>query len=478
VTNNANLDFVFNPKSVAIAGISLSRGYDAMPETYLKALVECKFNGPIYAIHPKGGEFRGRKLYPSVKDVPDVVDYVICCIPRAAVPQLIRDCAAKGVKTVQFFTSGFGETGTDEGIKLEAEVCALAKQGGIRLIGPNCMGVYSPKSGLSFAPDYPTETGPVSYICQSGGNAIYFIRYAAQRGVRFSKVISFGNAADINENELMEYFTDDPETGIIAAYIEGFKDGRRFSRAVRRATEVKPVIIIKGGYTEAGARAAASHTGALAGSAKIWDGLVRQAGVIQVATLDELGDILVTFLYLPVPKGRRLAVLDVGGGASVMATDAYVSAGLELPQMPEELRRKARGLLDPDAAGLSVNNPFDLGGQYFNTLGTYPLMNMLFDEDVIDIIAFHLHLGINPPFPSVPREFAIAILDNAIRVYTETDKPMVVVIDQLTNTESWETAIACQQRCQQAKIPVYFSVHGTAMALERYISYHEKRRGL
>src|SRR4030042_1527708 len=263
--DNANLDFVFNPRSVAIAGISLTRGYDAMAETYLRALIECKFNGPIYPLHPKGGEFRGLKLYPGVKDVPDLVDYVICCIPATAVPQLIRDCAAKGVKAVQFFTSGFGENGTDEGIRLEAEVCALAKQGGIRLIGPNCMGVYAPKSGLSFAPDYPTARGQVSFVCQSGGNAIYFIRYAAQRGVRFSKVISFGTAADINENELLEYLTDDPDTGIIAVYIEGFKDGRRFSKALRKAAAVKPVIMMKGGRTEAGTRAVGAQTGRLAG---------------------------------------------------------------------------------------------------------------------------------------------------------------------------------------------------------------------
>src|SRR4030043_29076 len=299
MADKSNLDFVVNPKSGDVAGISPSRGYDAMAETYLRALVEFKFNGPIYVINPKGGEFRGRKLYPSVKDIPDSLDYVICCIPAPAVPQLIRDCATKGVKTVQFFTSGFGENGTEEGIRLEAEVCALAKQGGIRLIGPNCMGVYAPKSGLSFAPDYPTERGQVSFICQSGGNAIYFIRYAAQRGVRFSKVISFGNAADINENELLEYLTDDPETGIIAAYIEGFKDGRRFSKALRKAAAVKPVIMMKGGRTEAGARAVASHHGALAGSTEIWDGLLRQAGVITVSTLEGLGGILGTFSYLP-----------------------------------------------------------------------------------------------------------------------------------------------------------------------------------
>ncbi|UCH50734.1 MAG: CoA-binding protein, partial [Chloroflexota bacterium] len=463
---------------VAIAGISLRRGYDSMAEIYLRALVECKFNGPIYGINPKGGEFRGRKLYPSVKDVPGPLDYVICCIPAPAVPQLIRDCADKGVKAVQFFTSGFSENGTEEGRRLEAEVCHIARQGGVRLVGPNCMGVYSPKSGLSFSPDYPTESGPVSFLCQSGGNAIYFIRHGAQRGVRFSKVISFGNAADINENELLEYFTDDPETGIITAYIEGFKDGRRFSKALRKAAKVKPVVVMKGGRTEAGARAVASHTGVLAGSTRIWEGLLRQAGVIPVANLEELGDILVTFLYLPVPHGRRLAVLDVGGGAAVLATDVYVSAGLDLPRLSEELRRKVRGFLDPDAAGLSVNNPLDLGGQFFNTIGTYPIMKMLFDDGGIDIIAFHLHLSIHPPFPSLPGEFAFVLLDNAIKVYNETGKPMIVVIDQVTNVESWETAIALRERCKQARIPVYLSVQAAATALERFINYHEKRRGL
>jgi acyl-CoA synthetase (NDP forming) len=475
MTGNANLDFVFHPKSVAVVGVSPSRGYDAMAETYVRALIECKFNGPIYPINPKGGELKGLKVYPNVKDVPDSLDYVISCIPAAAVPQLIKDCAAKGVKTVQFFTSGFSENGTEEGRRLEAGVCELARQGGVRLIGPNCMGVYCPKSGLSFAPDYPTESGPVSFMCQSGGNAIYFTRYAAQRGVRFSKLISFGNAADINENELMEYLTADPETEVIAAYIEGFKDGRRFSQAVRRAAAEKPVIIMKGGRTEAGARAVASHTGAMAGSAKIWDGLMRQAGVIPVATLEELGDILVTFIYLPVPHGRRLGVIDVGGGAAVLSTDVYVSAGLDLPPVPQELRQKLMSFLTTDA-GLSVNNPLDLAAQYYNTLSAYYVMKAMADYDGVDILAFHLHLSINPPFPSFPKEFAIAVLDNAIRVHNETGKPMVVVIDQLTTVESWETAMACQQKCQQARIPVYFSVRSTARALDRFISYHEKRR--
>jgi len=477
MSGDADLDGVFNPKSVAIAGISTSRAYDGIAETYLRALIESEFNGPIYPINPRGGEIRGVKIYPNVKDVPDSLDYVICCIPAASVPQLVKDCAAKGVKAVQFFTSGFSENGTEEGRRLEAEICDVARQGGIRLIGPNCMGVYCPKAGLSFAPDYPTESGPVAFICQSGSNAIYFTRYAAQRGVRFSKVVSFGNAADVNESELLEYLTADPETGIIAAYIEGLKDGRRFSKAVRRAAAVKPVIMMKGGCTEAGARAVASHTGALAGSARIWDELLRQVGVIPVATLEELADILVTLLYLPVPHGRRLGAIDVGGGAAVVATDAYVSAGLDLPPLPQELRQKLRSFLSTDA-GLSVNNPVDLAGQYYNTLAAYSVVKTLADYGGVDILVFHLPLGINPPFPSFPKEFATAILDNAIRVHNETDKPMVVVIDQLTTVESWETAIACQQKCQQAGIPVYFSVSSAAKAIGRFLSYHEKRTKL
>jgi acyl-CoA synthetase (NDP forming) len=478
MAGNADLDGVFNPKSVAIVGISTTLARDNMAAVYLKALVQCNFKGGIYPINPKGGDFLGFKVYPNVKDVPDSVDYVISCIPAASTPQLVRDCVVKGVKAVQFFTSGFSEDGTEEGRRLEAEICDIAREGGVRLIGPNCMGVYCPKAGLSFALDYSTESGPVALICQSGGNAIYFVRHAAQRGVRFSKVISFGNAADVDENDLLEYLTNDTETKIIAGYIEGLKDGRRFTKVVMKAAAAKPVIIMKGGYTEAGARAVASHTGALAGSARIWDGLLRQAGVIPASTLEELGDIVVSLLYLPVPQGRRLGVIDVGGGASVVATDVYVSAGLDLPQLPQRLGQQLRSFLSTGAAGLSVNNPVDLGGQYYNVSAAYSVMRALADYDGIDILVFNLHLGINPPLPSFPKEFAIAILDNAIRARSETGKPMVVIIDQLTTVESCEAVAACQQKCQEAGIPVYYSVHSAAKALDRFMRYHENQAKL
>jgi acyl-CoA synthetase (NDP forming) len=473
MAGDADLDDVFNPKSVAVVGVPTISSRHSMAETYVRALIQSKFGGPIYPINPKGGEIHGLKIYANVKDVPDSLDYVISCIPAPSVPQLVKDCVAKGVKAIQLFTSGFGEVGTEEGKRLEAEIYDIGRQGGIRLIGPNCMGVYCPKSGLTFALDYSTESGPVALICQSGGNALYFVRHAAERGVRFSKVVSFGNALDVDESDLLEYLTNDTETKIITAYIEGLKDGRRFTEVVKRAAAAKPVIIMKGGNTEAGARAVTSHTGVLAGSARIWDGLLRQAGVIPAATLEELADILVTLLYLPAPTGRRLGVVDVGGGAGVVATDTYVSAGFDLPRLPQELRQKLRGFLSTGAAGLSLNNPVDLGGQFFNVTGAYSVMKELADCGVIDILVFHLHLGINPPFASFPKEYSIAILNNALKVHNETGKPMVVVIDQLTTVESCDTVAACQEKCQQAGVPLYSSINGAAKALEQFMRYHQ-----
>ena len=473
MARRADLDPIFSPKSLAIVGVSTDRAFDNIAGTYIRAIIRCNFRGRIYPINPKGGVIRGLKVYSSVKDLPDSLDYVICCIRAPLVPQLIKDCVAKGVKAVQFFTSGFSEIGTEEGTRLEREICDLAREGGIRLIGPNCMGVYCPKAGLSFAVDYPKESGPVALVCQSGGNALYFTRYAAQRGVRFSKVVSYGNACDVDESDLLEYFATDPETEIVAAYIEGVKDGKRFSKALREAAAVKPVIVMKGGCTQAGARAVASHTGALAGSAKIWDGLLQQTGVIPVPTLDELGDIVVSLLHLPVLQGRRLGCIDVGGGAAVVATDSYVSAGLVLPPLPQEVRQELRSFLSTDA-GLGLGNPVDLGGQYY-TPAVYPVMKTLADYREIDILVFHLPLGIMPAFSSFPKQGAIALLDNVIRVHNETSKPTVVVVDQLATSEAWETAFSCQQKCHEAGIPVYFSIDGAAKALDRVLRYHENR---
>jgi acyl-CoA synthetase (NDP forming) len=213
-------------------------------------------------------------------NLPGPVDYVVSCVPAWQTPELLEDCRASGVKVVQLYMAGFSETGQGEGIELQKQLVEMARRGRLRLIGPNCMGVYCPSSGMSFSLDFPREPGNIGLLCQSGGNAIYLIRSGAARGLRFSKAISYGNACDLNECDILEYLADDPETKVIAAYLEGTTDGRRLADVLAEAASAKPVVIYKGGYTEAGSRAAASHTGAMAGSQAIWDGVIRQAGAI------------------------------------------------------------------------------------------------------------------------------------------------------------------------------------------------------
>ena len=200
-------------------------------------MVSHGFPGDVYPVNHRGGEVLGRKIYTSVKDIPGPVDYVFLQIPAKATVEVIRDCGAKGVKLAAFFTAGFGESEIKGGSELEQELLRVARQGGVRLLGPNCMGFYCPAAKLAFAYELPQESGPVGVLCQSGGHSGHLVRAGAQRGIRFSKVVSYGNAADLNEADLLEYFTEDPETRIIIVYIEGVREGKRFFQALRKATQ-------------------------------------------------------------------------------------------------------------------------------------------------------------------------------------------------------------------------------------------------
>ncbi len=465
------LEFIFTPQSIAIAGVSTTTPIGG-GRMFLDALLGYGFPGKIYPLNPKGGEISGLKIYRSLLEIPDVVDYVICCVPAPLVPQLIKDSAAKKVKVVSIFTSGFRESGKEEGIKLEAEICSLAKEAGIRLIGPNCMGVYSPKAGLSFAADFPKETGPVAFICQSGGNAIHFVRLASRRGVRFSKVVAYGNACDLDESDLLEYLITDPETKIIAVYIEGVKDGRRFREVLRAVAKTKPVIVLKGGVTEAGIKAATSHSGTLAGSDQAWDGLLRQVGAIRVHSLEELMDMVVTFLYLPVPQGRRVGVVGVSGGAAVLATDEFVASGFSLPTLPQEIQHQIRNLIDNDA-GTSLANPVDLAAQVFSQ-GFPQVLSVLANYEGIDLLVIQLSLGMLLLPPSIGEAKVLNYLaDSVIKVHQQTSKPIALVIHALASGESWQAALDCQQKCYEAGLPVYHSTGSVAKAVNRFLQYYQ-----
>ncbi len=470
----SNLDFIFNPRSVAIVGISTNlAGTNLGRWVYLEPLLSAGFAGQIYPINPKGGEVRGLRIYANIKDVPGPVDYVVCCTPADTTPQLVKDCVAKGVKVIQFFSSGFSETDTEEGKRLEAEICRLAQQGGVRLIGPNCMGVYCPETGMSFAADFPKERGQVGFICQSGGNSMYFVRLAAQRGIRFSKLVSYGNGCDINESDLLEYLMADTETNVILLYIEGVRDGSRFRRVLQQATAIKPVVVFKGGHTEAGARAASSHTGVLASPAQVWEGLIRQTGAIPVNSLEEMANLVSTFQYLPVPRGRRIGTVGIGGGATVVAADIYATNGLALPPLPEELQQKLRSFV-PYTAGLSMNNPVDISGRHVD-VALYDVGKALAEYPGIDVLVFHLPLSIVPLVFAYPEKVMFALIDQIIRIHKETTRPIAVVLHNLPNGEVWQEAFNCQRRCHEAGIPAYFSIESAARALSQYIKHTTNR---
>jgi len=476
MTDFRALDRIFNPTSVAIVGVSPSRsGVSNTGQLFLDAILEYGFKGRVYPIYPGGGEVAGLKVYPSIRDVPEPVDYVLSCVSSHHVLQLIRDCADSGAKGVCLFTAGFSETGREDAAGLEREISLLAKATGVRVIGPNCLGVYSPGAGFSFAVDFPKEGGRVGLICQSGGNSLYPVRAAGERGVRFSKVISYGNACDIGEVELLEYFTQDAETEIVAVYIEGVKDGQQFYRAIRELATVKPVVVLKGGCTEAGVVVAASHTGSMAGSDEVWDGLLEQAGVIRVHSLDEMVDMMVTFQFMPVPQGRRLMVLGTGGGAGVLATDHCAAAGFSLPQIPEKMREELFHAIGSDVGNI-LGNPLDIVPMLDSDYTYHEVLRRVLGWNGIDLLLYHVPLrGVMLTLPVACFLFD-SQLGNVVHVAGESIKPIAVVVHYLSSGESWQAASKYVRQCYEAGLPVYYSAASAVKAIDRLLRYHERRR--
>jgi len=471
--NRSGLEEVFNPRSVAVVGVSTQKQRTQVGGTnYVRSLLNNGFQGNIYPVNPKGGEIWGLKIYPGIRAIPGPVDYVISSIPVTGALELVKDCAAKGVKAIHFFTSGFSEFG-EEGEELEREICAIAKESGMRVIGPNCMGVYCPKSGLSFIPDSARESGRVGLICQSGGNAIYLVREGGLRGIRFSKVVSYGNASDLSESDLLEYMASDPDTGVILAYIEGTKDGQRFKQALREAADCKPVVVLKAGVSDSGSRAVSSHTGALAGSDRVWDGFLHQVGAVRVNSLEELLDMAVTFSYLPLPSGRRVGVLGIGGGVTVLASDACVSAGLKVPRFPREIGEKAGSLLGNEA-GTILNNPIDLSAEAWK-VGYSDILKLLDGYDGTDLSIIHFSLGLISPPAQQHTETWGSLAQDVIESHQVLAKPVVAVIQMAVYDGHYQWMLEAQKKFYEAGIAAYHSIGSAARAIDRFMRYHELR---
>lgn len=473
-SSKATLDYLFHPSSIAIVGVSTDLTNQAnRGRLFLEILASARYDGKVYPINPTGGEVFGLKVYPGIKDIPDTVDYVISAIPARHTPQLITECADKGVPTVHVFSAGFGETGTEEGKRLESEIAAIARQRNIRLIGPNCMGLYCPETRLSFCTEFPADGGSVGYLAQSGGHGVYVVMDAASRGVRFSKVISYGNACDLNETDFLEYLADDPKTKVIAAYIEGVKDGARFLKVLKRATAAKPVIILKGGHSETGARTAASHTNALAGSYRVWSSLLQQTNAIEVDTVEELADMLLLFEYMSPPRGRNAAIVGVGGGASVLAADDCSRVGLAVPPLPIEIS-KALVITANGDAGKIFRNPIDMLNDDQQVI--QEAIRMVARWDQIDFLLIQLMFDVQP-YPAF--DLLGAYTESIVSLRKEVNKPSAIVLHGIITPESQRVAFEKQAVLYKAGFPVFPSIGRAANAISKFIRYHREqdRRG-
>ena len=347
---------IFFPRSAAVVGVSQDTWKPG--STMLRALLRFGFSGPVYPVSGKGGELMGLQVYPSIASLPEAPDLAFLFVPTQAIVDVIRQCREKGVRGIVAFTGGFSETGTPEGRALEEE---LKRQfdGSFRMIGPNCLGVYSPAGGVTQHPGegYSKTAGDVAFVAQSGGLSEDFARAAPNFGFHCSKVVSYGNACDVNEADLLEYMGADPATSIIGMYVEGPRDGRRFARVLRDVAARKPVVVWKGGVTPLGAAAASSHTGSLAGNVEVWAALLRQVGAVQAGSFEELVDTLAAFHFLPGLADPRIGYVGAGGGNTVVAGDASYRAGLPLPRFTPQTQARVAAFLPP--VGSSPANPID-----------------------------------------------------------------------------------------------------------------------
>jgi acetyltransferase len=325
----------------------------------MKGLLNTAGGRHIYPVNPGSAEVLGKKAYPSVVDIPGSVDLAVIVVAERLVPGVLRECVAKGVRAAVIITSGFGETG-EPGRKLEAELVEIARQGGIRFIGPNSMGHADTRTQLStFGQAWDMPRGPVAVLAQSGNMCLKIVRNLAETGVAFSKYISTGNEADLRMEDYLEYLAGDDDTKIIAAYIEGLRDGRRFFRLAKEITPRKPVVVVKAGSTQESARAVMSHTGALAGADAVYTAAFKQSGVIRVEDDDELCDVVYALVNSPLPRGNRVGILSIGGGPAAMTAEACEKEGLAIAALePATVSRLDKYL----PSRWPRRNPVDMAG--------------------------------------------------------------------------------------------------------------------
>jgi acetate---CoA ligase (ADP-forming) len=412
----ASLRPFFEPKSVAVIGAS--RRHGTIGGELFRNVLAADFGGAAYPVNRDGEPVGGVPAYKSIADLPEVVDLAVVCLPGPLVREAAEAALTRGVKALCVISSGFAEVGA-EGRERQERLLDLVRAHGGRLVGPNCLGIAVPRLGLNatFGPR-PLPPGPIAFSSQSGALGLALLEKASERRLGFSAFVSIGNKADVSSNDLLEWWEDDDETELVLLYLESFGNPQKFARLARRVARKKPVLALKSGSTEAGARAASSHTAALASSDTAVEALFRQAGVIRAGTLEELVDAAALFSSQPLPRGRRVGVLTNAGGLGILCADACAAAGLELPELSEETRAALQPLLPEDA---SLANPVDLLGSATAATFEAVIPALLEDKRLDSLVVLFV-----PPVVAGTDEVAAAILEVVDRA--STDKPVLAVL--------------------------------------------------
>jgi acetyl coenzyme A synthetase (ADP forming)-like protein len=405
----------FNPNGVVVVGVS--QNPDKLGYGLARNITACKYPGDVFFVNYNGGELFGRQIFKTICEIPKRVDLAILMIPAANVSQAIIECGKLGIKAVIILSGGFSEIG-EEGASLEKSCIQNASAAGVRMIGPNCIGLidtHLPIDTTFLPPPSPTP-GEISFISHSGAICATIIDWARGQGFSFSRLVSLGNQIDVNETDVLPYIASDTNTAVVTIYLEGVNDGRRFIDEAANITKDKPIIAIKAGRNEGGQRAVASHTGALAGQDIAFDAAFRRAGIIRASTIEEMFNWAKTLAWCPLPKGNRVAVLTNAGGPGVTGVDALESNGLSLSEFSRETGQTLKGILPPAA---SIFNPVDMLAsaspeQYARSL------EVLLADDGVDCV-----LLILPPPPMYTAE---AVAEAVIPIIRDTNKPVVIAL--------------------------------------------------
>ncbi|SHK87864.1 acetate--CoA ligase alpha subunit [Desulforamulus aeronauticus] len=448
----ADLTPLFHPNSVAIVGASNKP--DKIGNVIVRNVIDCGFSGKIYPINPKEPKIAGLPCYPSLVEVPDKIDLAIITVPAKACLDVMEDCGKTNIKHVIVITAGFKEVGP-EGLELEKKLLFICKKYGIRMVGPNCVGIMDTHTPLNatFAVGFPLQ-GDIAFISQSGAMLVSIMDWSKTIGLGFSRVFSLGNKADLNEADFINAIADDPLSKVILCYIEDVHNGKHFLEVVSKAARKKPVIILKSGTSQAGAQAASSHTGALAGSDLAYETAFTQAGIVRARTMTELFDLATCFSYQPLPKGDRVAIVTNAGGPGIVASDTIENTGLSMARFEKETLDALRAYLPTEA---NIYNPVDVIGDAKADRYSFALEAVLKDPYVDSVVVMVCPTAVTDPE---------AIAEEVIRLHQKyPEKPI------LTSYIGGVSLAKGAQRLSQAKIPVFTFPEPAIQAIAGMVNY-------